>query len=155
MHLVEISMTVLLKEFRDSSFKRSEVLSLTLPYNQDFPTQGSKRPNIAPIPFSVPLYLLSPELRIRLRNRCAPAGFVTVPKASIYKHQGLVLRQHYIWFARNTGEMKSETISKIVKQTPNQHLDTCIFSLDVRHYFAALFCIKGIFAQLNLPRSNE
>jgi hypothetical protein len=111
-------------------------LQLTFPNYQDSPSQGTKLPLIAKIPFPILDKLLRPELQSGLRN--PSAAWMLMPEAAMHEDNLSQSRKDKV---RSPGKIaRMEPIPKPhpVHNAANRHFRAGIFPLDPRHPFASL-----------------
>lgn len=90
-----------------------------------------------PVPLLVLFYLATPEFCSR-GGQLPTLAVVAVPEAAVDEYHRTVLGQDNI---RRTGKvlpMQSKPIPHLMKQTPHDHLRSCVFVLHTAHDFGSL-----------------
>lgn len=120
---------------------------LARPDDHDVPSLLPQGGVVLVIAIDVLCDLVEPEFAVGGRELASLAG-VAVPEAPVDEHDGVVLRQDYVWSSGKISPVESKPKTETVQQRPNQDLRPRIPVLDSRHNLASLLLGKDIHLDL-------
>src|SRR5690554_612510 len=116
-----------------------DVVDLTFPDCEDFPSKNTKLIVFPFIPLHSPPPLCRPELGVCCGCDLTKAAGMRVPKTAVYEYDLLTPAKNKIWFPGQVLTMDSKPISEREEQTAESHLRFRVGRTDSLHVSTPLF----------------